>query len=224
MLFLAVFCGFLAENFREHLTDKKKEHEYIQSMTEDLKTEINKLSIIDRDYGKLVTDLTFLLNHYDEFTDGDYILTHTNALSALDGFTDYIYTDRTIDQLNNSGGMRLITNKAAADSIISYDAEARDLLIEESGLGLVFTRVTEVLEKFINRRAIRAYAVKYANHQPDLKKPDFLLTHDKQSVEGFYNLLADYRNTVMSKREQAIRLEEKAKRVKNYLQKEYGLE
>ena len=28
MLFLAVFCGFLAENFREHLVERRQEKEY----------------------------------------------------------------------------------------------------------------------------------------------------------------------------------------------------
>src|SRR5215470_2458972 len=31
MLFLAVFCGFLAENFREHLVEKKRSRQYITS-------------------------------------------------------------------------------------------------------------------------------------------------------------------------------------------------
>src|SRR6266581_4914367 len=37
MLFLAVFLGFIAENFREHSVEGRKEKEYISSMVEDLK-------------------------------------------------------------------------------------------------------------------------------------------------------------------------------------------
>ena len=37
MLFLAVFCGFLAENFREHQVEKHRENKYIESMLEDLR-------------------------------------------------------------------------------------------------------------------------------------------------------------------------------------------
>src|SRR6478735_6463328 len=37
MLFLAVFAGFLAENWREHIVERKREKEYIRSMIEDLK-------------------------------------------------------------------------------------------------------------------------------------------------------------------------------------------
>jgi hypothetical protein len=36
MLFLAVFCGFLAENQREHLIEHKREKQFIVTMLEDL--------------------------------------------------------------------------------------------------------------------------------------------------------------------------------------------
>ncbi|HMG69294.1 MAG TPA: hypothetical protein VK588_16465 [Chitinophagaceae bacterium] len=31
MLFLAVFCGFLAENWREHIVDQEREKQYVKS-------------------------------------------------------------------------------------------------------------------------------------------------------------------------------------------------
>src|SRR6185503_6461875 len=37
MLFLAVFCGFLAENIREHLIEKTREKQYIRSVLDDLR-------------------------------------------------------------------------------------------------------------------------------------------------------------------------------------------
>jgi hypothetical protein len=36
MLFLAVFCGFLAENWREHLIEHKREKEFIGNLVRDL--------------------------------------------------------------------------------------------------------------------------------------------------------------------------------------------
>src|SRR3954467_2858967 len=40
MLSLAVFCGFLAENFRESLVNKEKAQHYMESMAADLKADI----------------------------------------------------------------------------------------------------------------------------------------------------------------------------------------
>ena len=39
MLFLAVFCGFLAENQREHYVEHIREKQFIKSFVEDLKSD-----------------------------------------------------------------------------------------------------------------------------------------------------------------------------------------
>src|SRR5436190_24369541 len=39
MLFLAVFCGFMAENYRETLVNKEKAYHYIQNLVADLKAD-----------------------------------------------------------------------------------------------------------------------------------------------------------------------------------------
>ena len=44
MLFLAVFCGFMAENFREHQIEHKREKKYAASLLEDLKKDTADLT------------------------------------------------------------------------------------------------------------------------------------------------------------------------------------
>jgi hypothetical protein len=39
MLFLAVFCGFIAENWREQLQEHRREKEFIHSLVEDIKSD-----------------------------------------------------------------------------------------------------------------------------------------------------------------------------------------
>src|SRR5678815_3658240 len=46
MLFLAVFCGFLAENQREHMVEHQREKDFMKSMLEDLRTDSIKLTLI----------------------------------------------------------------------------------------------------------------------------------------------------------------------------------
>src|SRR5215212_229183 len=43
MLFLAVFCGFLAENQREHIIEHRREVQFMRSMLDDLETDITML-------------------------------------------------------------------------------------------------------------------------------------------------------------------------------------
>src|SRR5262245_54140253 len=39
MLFLAVFCGFLAENIREHKIEREREKQFIKSLAGDIKAD-----------------------------------------------------------------------------------------------------------------------------------------------------------------------------------------
>jgi hypothetical protein len=64
--------------------------------------------------------------------------------SLLLGFPDFIYTDQTMQQLKNAGGLRLIRDKAAIDSIIAYDAAVRDILIEETVNSQYFDQLTNL--------------------------------------------------------------------------------
>jgi len=43
MLFLAVFAGFLAENEREHIIEKKRAQQFLQSMRVDVRTNTKNL-------------------------------------------------------------------------------------------------------------------------------------------------------------------------------------
>src|SRR5215510_7831554 len=54
MLFLAVFCGFLAENFREQFMDHRREIQYMKSMLADLDSDTTQLGIQE---GELINRL-----------------------------------------------------------------------------------------------------------------------------------------------------------------------
>ena len=121
MLFLAVFCGFLAENIREHNVEEKREKIYINNLYEDLKSD----TAIYIDYIKST----------DEFASGiDSLLrlmkspNRNSYLSKIYFFarnltikTSTLYPNqRTFSQLKSSGLLRLISNQKVADNISSY--------------------------------------------------------------------------------------------------------
>jgi hypothetical protein len=51
MLFLAVFCGFLAEYQLEHKIEKDREKQFIRSMIEDLENDTSNLRISIEGFG-----------------------------------------------------------------------------------------------------------------------------------------------------------------------------
>lgn len=65
MLFLAVFCGFLAEYQLEHMIENNKEKQYVKSFAEDLEADNaymeKRLAIVD-DKIKMADSLVYLLS------------------------------------------------------------------------------------------------------------------------------------------------------------------
>ena len=127
MLFLAVFLGFLAENLRERIVEHNTEIEYIHSLVEDLKSDTLQskkvLIFLDSRIAGVDSLITALSSPgIIENSNNAYSLWSRNI-----GFPDFISNDRTIQQLKNSGGLRLIRNKAVSDSIMMYDQVIRDL-------------------------------------------------------------------------------------------------
>src|SRR5215207_10196171 len=73
MLFLAVFCGFLAEYQLEHKIEKERENKYIVSMVADLIEDTGRLNrSIARSMDKFETtdSLIYLLNSFDSSSTG----------------------------------------------------------------------------------------------------------------------------------------------------------
>ena len=150
MLFLAVFCGFLAENQREHFVEHQKEKQYIRSLTSDGKTDTANIIVMLRWFNSIQKSCNTVLDNFDSFSKKYIIRTAINYNNVIDGFPDFIYTDRTMQQLKNSGGMHFIKNPSATDSIISYDAAVRDILIEETGISSYYDQLNDLTNKMVS--------------------------------------------------------------------------
>lgn len=120
MLFLAVFCGFLAEYQLEHTIEHSREKQYIKSFAEDLRADSiyleNRIRFVNLRMN-MHDSLIVLLNAADKNKNANDIYYFVRSISRHFPFT---VNDRTIVQLRNAGGMRLITKKEASDSIVDY--------------------------------------------------------------------------------------------------------
>ncbi len=121
MLFLAVFCGFLAENFREHQLEKEKERQYIISLVADLKDDVATIDqqLKDDNTSVVLCDSLCVFLDSPEMArkngDGIYYAARMgNRRPPL------VNNTRTFDQLTNSGGFRLIRKSATSNRIMDY--------------------------------------------------------------------------------------------------------
>lgn len=121
MIFLAVVMGFFAESYREHLTDQKREKEYIQSLIEDLKNDQTILSqhiLLVKSGLSMMDSMIVLLNS------PSLIVANTGKLYYFARLAPRLYpltiNNRTLEQLKNSGNFRLIRNLSTSNKIMMY--------------------------------------------------------------------------------------------------------
>ncbi|MES2328125.1 MAG: hypothetical protein V4539_00895 [Bacteroidota bacterium] len=123
MIFLAVSMGFFAESYREHLVNKEREKQYVNSFYQDLKNDQNELPTliraIRRQQLEPAASLPVLFSKVSLTTPADSIYYFFRKFIRQQGVKAFI-TDRTFEQIKNAGEMRLITNRQVADSLIDY--------------------------------------------------------------------------------------------------------
>ena len=122
MLFFAVFCGFLAENQREHYVEHQREKQYAKTLSDDLKTNILILNVA-------VKEINFVIARIDTFL----LLVHTKAIDEIPSGNWYYYGrfgtrnpifslhEATLQQLLNSGGLRYFKKQNVVHAITEYE-------------------------------------------------------------------------------------------------------
>ncbi|MDB5200684.1 MAG: hypothetical protein JWQ27_93 [Ferruginibacter sp.] len=129
MLFFAVFCGFLAENFLEHRLEKEKGNQYVRSMITDIisdSVKIDQAFKFTRMQQAGLDSLSTLFDH-PPYSDATIKQMYLLMMKYTMNEANVAFTKRTSTQLKNSGGMRLIANKTSADEITRYIENAEDI-------------------------------------------------------------------------------------------------
>ena len=225
MLFLAVTAGFLVENQREHYVEHLREKQFISSLLVDVKLDTANLNriISARDLReKMFDSLTILINRPDrnKYTRDIYFFgRHITRLSRI----VFIYNNRTMQQLKNSGGLRLIRRRNAADSIIIYDAKVSALeKLEQREFNYVdfcLPSTYKILDGLVYDKMIY--------DETEIRKPDSnpaLLNTTAQTLPEFNLTLHNVKSVNRIYRRNAIELLQAAIQLINTLKKEYKLE
>jgi len=226
MLFLAVFCGFLAENMRERIVERHREKDYIISMIEDLQTDTANLSLViigfdemERRFDSTIRGFNGGIKTFSEDWAQKFIL------SFRGGYPDFYQSDRTIQQLKNAGGMRLIVNKKAAKGIINYDEEVKDLDLEVTSMSKAQDRyIEEVLKVWsINKMYEETGVTSWAKTRKMIVHNNYWLTNDPLAFEHLFNRLSEYNEATVRMNRNYNGLKKMATSLIDLLKKEYHL-
>jgi len=226
MLFLAVFCGFLAEYQLEHVVEHNREKEYIESMVNDLKTDsIRVAGVIDYN-NRLVSGFDSLLQniYHTPYTDSSirtlYYLKETYTLVKH----NLIFSKGTIIQLKNSGSLRLIRKRAVADSIIKYDINSERVESQGEGVDFAGKKLLDLSVKVFDGENVLDYNSS-SNYKEILNstKKFTLLTNDEKLIKEYANLAKFKKDVIINYIRQLTNLESRIPAIIQFLKKEYHL-
>ena len=224
MLFLAVFCGFLAEYQLEHKIEKNRAKQYISSFYEDLKTdtaEFARLMAIDKNK---LSVLSGVRSCYDT------VINNPASAGCLEqivrnslSFINLVNTERTLQQLKNAGGMRML-KKEDADSIYAYDNSLRRYLGFETSLFQERqTNLRNFYTELLNYPDMMALRFP-ADSFPGSDKKQLLFSADKKQLNKLFNQVSEYTQGVRTRLSFLTGLNSAANRMLKYFNSKYHLE
>ena len=228
MIFLAVTLGFFAESLREHINDKAKSEQYIQSLVEDLESDTARLNdIIDFDAGKMA-GFSNMYECYDTVTNN---LKATSCMGELIKFSKvnrpFLANDRTVTQLANAGGFRLLS-KDDADSILSYEKMYRNVHdFETTVYQEAQDNVRNTLNELANFKVVspleNVSSLSGSDSGSSSLSGPLLFSDDKKVLNKWFNQLQLYVRVTKAQSVLLNRLREMATNLINFYQNKHHL-
>ena len=221
MLFLAVFCGFLAEYQLEHKIERDRERQFMSSLINDIKEDISFINEQQSIYKRKQELLDSLINrvHSPSATINTNDLYYYARLASKNDI--FPANTRTIDQMKNSGGFRLIRNEQVANAIMSYYSELPQIQ------SLELTEQSETNEyRKIAVQIFSAFAFNEINSTNKVVRPvnnPALRTDDKKLLGDLAGWVHYIKNTRIGLAEYKKRLLEKGEKLILLINEQYHL-
>lgn len=149
MIFLAVTLGFIAENFREHLNDRAKEKQYIESFIHNLKDDTTRLrQVIKSNVRQLKgLDSLLMLSDANMAFDSNRKLFYSYVIGYCYTSSTFTSNDATLQQLKSTGDYRLIEKANVADSLTKYESEINNLYKQAGFYEAYFKEIVSLLDE-----------------------------------------------------------------------------
>jgi hypothetical protein len=153
LLFLAVFAGFLAENYRDRLSEEARAKELAFSFYEELKNDSVTLEIKTQNRIKQEKALRYLMLYFEDSALTDVSKTFAvNFVIGISFRTPSLFEPRTVilDQLKNSGSLRYFKSKELQNLV-------GDLSVAIHNINDRQRLETEIRKEYIQPLMIRHY-------------------------------------------------------------------
>jgi len=227
MLFLAVYLGFLVENLREHKIEHNRAAKYIESFYEDLKTDTARLNRLIGGETTKVQNLSSFKSCYDSLLQGKDPRSFLGIIKNSMFNVALLPEQRTIVQLTNAGGYRLL-KKEDADSITSYVQRCN---VIENYERTAYQQTQDNLRNLFNK--VIDFSANISLNKNLLEQPfpdadsvaiNIIATTASPVLSEYFNTLLQYIRVIVNHRNSMMRVRQKAIALIAYFRKKYDLD
>ncbi len=224
MIFLAVSMGFIAEGLREHIGDREKEKQFMESLSHDLSTDVKNLEriqLLNAKRAPYLDSFMTILSKGDLQSNTRYLY-YYNTIAVRTAPTIFHPTDGTMAQLKNTGNLRLVIKKNVSDSIIAYDVAIRDLVRYQSGIPELIAEYRSVAQSVFDGAYLTQMIDSSINYHVLTYNPPI-----RQNEEALYNLRFRLHTLMVNARSSKFVIGDNLRRAKNlleFIRNEYHLE
>jgi hypothetical protein len=205
MLFLAVFCGFLAENQREHLVEAQRAKEYAKSLLSDMKEDTTEIN------GGIIQN-SFMISAFDSCISIGLKYIDKPAVPGIfyyySRFTTNAYAidwnRSTLTQLVQSGNLRYFKNKELVNKINKYHSLQGQIGSNNDADHLHRDRIVEIRDRLLAARyyvifSSLSISIEMIGHVPD-SRIDSLIVQQLSLKPGSTGVMEEYLNNLMDRK------------------------
>jgi hypothetical protein len=223
MLFLAVFLGFLTENQREHFIEHNREKQFLVSLKRDLELDTLQFDRLIQFRNQRLSNIDSLMIFFVTHEGSSIPGSRLKIIFSLFGHSAFYQNSGTMDQLKNSGGLRLIRKRIVVDSIDAYDQQIRRMGLRDKyetdyiyETGLVYQRL------FNGVQALKLFTDSTFFHKkPNLETEN--IAFDKARLGEYLNRLISFRIIVQGNLSLQQSIKKKARNLIRLIKEEYHL-
>jgi len=233
MIFIAVMMGFFAESIREHITDSDHEKQSIESLVKAVASDTIQLHHVVLEATGSITAINSLmgLKNLDLTQPANNQKFYLLSLAGFSNDTYFKSNDGALQQLNSSGTLRLISNRATVDSIFKYELVNKTITAQADDDYFVFKEMLTTMAKVqdlsffqdtsaVRKRLAGATGVQYTFMSNKLLP----ISNDKVLMQSYFNYASLYMATKSSYTYMLEKQLDFSRRLLIYLKTTYDIE
>ena len=190
MLFLAVFLGFLADNYRENWQAQKEVNQQLFRLIDDLKHD-EQLS------ESVLTDIKMRKPYFDSLkTDFPSYINGTfshlqETLKFVESYDDFNPTLAAYSQLKNYG-FRHIQDKKLVDSILSYYNTMEDVMTEHDNTAIKWRKMFDYKRHVFNYYKRDSLRTLKDFDSETIQTRTIMFPNSEQHLSAYYSQFSSY--------------------------------